>query len=136
MTTGEESMVDDAAAVMRTSLLMADAIGKRDVAAIATLVTTDFVHRSPGGAATDRERFLEGIRQIPGEIVFVKLESVQIDVVGDGAIATGIQHARVRIDGQDIDDRRAFVDWFVRHDSTWKFRLAVDLPAPTEAAGA
>jgi len=136
MTTGEESMVDDASAVMRASLAMADAIGKRDVATIATLVTTDFVHRSPGGEATGRERFLEGIRQIPGEIVFVKLESVQIDLVSDGALATGIQHARVRIDGQDIDDRRAFVDWFVRHDGKWQFRVAVDLPAPIEAAGA
>jgi ketosteroid isomerase-like protein len=135
MTTGEGSMVDDASAVMRASLAMADAIGKRDVVTIATLVTTDFVHRSPGGEATDRERFLEGIRRIPGEIVFVRLESVQIDLVGDGALATGIQHARVRIDGQDIDDRRAFVDWFVKCDGKWQFRVAVDLPAPIEAAG-
>src|SRR4029079_565035 len=104
MTTGEESVGDDASAVMRASLAMADAIGKRDVATIATLVTTDFVHRSPGGEDAARARFLEGIRQIAGEIVFVKLESVQIDVVGDGAIATGIQHARGRIDGQDMDD--------------------------------
>ena len=128
--------MNDEQAVMDASLAMADAIGKRDVATIATLVTSDFVHRSPGGEATGRERFLEGIRQIPGEIVFVKLESVQIDVVGDGALAIGIQHARVRIDGQDVDDRRAFVDWFVRHDGKWKFRVAVDLPAPVEAAGA
>jgi len=72
----------------------------------------------------------------PHEIVFVKLESVQIDLVSDGALATGIQHARVRIDGQDIDDRRAFVDWFVKSDGKWQFRVAVDLPAPIEAAGA
>ena len=129
-------MDDEKAAVVQASLAMADAISKKDVDAIATLLAPGFVHRSPGGDPTDRERFIEGIRQIPGEIVFVKLESVQIDVVGDGAIATGIQRARVRIDGQDIDDRRAFVDWFVRHDGTWKFRLAVDLPAPIEAAGA
>jgi hypothetical protein len=45
---------------------------------------------------------------------------------------TGIQHARVRIDGEDIDDRRAFVDWLVPHDGAWKFRVAVDLPAPQE----
>ena len=126
----------DTEALMQASLAMADAIARRDVDAIATLLAPGFVHRSPGGEATDRERFLDGIRQIPGEIVFVKLESVQIDVAGDGAIATGLQHAKVRIDGQDIDDRRAFVDWFVRHGGGWKFRVAVDLPAPVEAAGA
>jgi ketosteroid isomerase-like protein len=129
-------MVDDASAVMRASVMMADAIARRDVDTIATLLGPGFVHRSPGGEGTDSERFLESIRQIPGEIVFVKLETVQIDVVGDGAIATGIQHARVRIDGHAIDDRRAFVDWFVRDDGKWKFRVAVDLPAPIEAAGA
>jgi len=123
-------MDDEKAAVMQASLAMADAISKKDVDAIATLLAPGFVHRSPGGDPTDRERFIEGIRQIPGEIVFVTLESVQIDVAGDHALATGIQHARVRVDGQDFDDRRAFVDWFVRHDGGWKFRAAVDLPAP------
>ena len=105
--------MDDETSVMNASLAMADAISKRDVDTIATLLAPGFVHRSPGGDATDRERFIEGIRQIPGEIVFVTLESVQIDVAG-----------------QDFDDRRAFVDWFVRHDGCWKFRAAVDLPAP------
>ena len=123
-------MDDEKGAVMQVSLAMADAISKRDVDAIATLLAPGFVHRSPGGDATDRERFIEGIRQIPGEIVFVTLESVQIDVAADHALATGIQLARVRVDGQDFDDRRAFVDWFVRHDGRWKFRAAVDLPAP------
>ena len=125
--------MDDAQAVMDASRAMPDAIARRDVDTVATLLASDFVYRSPGGEATGSDPFLEGIRQIPGEIVFVKLESVQIDVAGDGAIAIGIQHALVRIDGQDIDDRRAFIDWFVRHDKVWKLRVAVDLPAPLEA---
>jgi ketosteroid isomerase-like protein len=136
MTIGEESMVDDASAVMDASRAMPDAIARRDVDTVATLLASDFVYRSHGGEATGSDPFLEGIRQIPGEIVFVKLESVQIDLVSDGALATGIQHARVRIDGQDIDDRRAFVDWFVKSDGKWQFRVAVDLAAPVEAAGA
>jgi len=125
--------MDDAQAVMDASRAMPDAIARRDVDTVATLLASDFVYRSHGGEATGSDPFLEGIRQIPGEIVFVKLESVQIDVAGDGAIAIGIQHALVRIDGQDIDDRRAFIDWFVRHDKVWKLRVAVDLPAPLEA---
>ena len=109
---------------------MADAIARRDVAGVSGLLAPGFVHRTPGGDEAGAERFLEGIRSIPGEIVFVRLESTAIDLAGDDALMTGIQHARVRIDGQDIDDRRAFVDWFVRHDGRWKFRVAVDLPAP------
>ena len=33
---------------------------------------------------------------------------------GEHAMVTGIQRARVRLDGKEIEDRRGFVDWFVR----------------------
>jgi ketosteroid isomerase-like protein len=122
--------MDDKDSIMEASLAMADAIARRDVDRVASLLAPGFVHRSPGGDSTDVESFLEGIRQIPGEIVFVRLERVQVDIAGGQALATGIQHARVRIDGQDLDDRRAFVDWFVKDEGRWKFRVAIDLPAP------
>jgi hypothetical protein len=48
------------------------------------------------------------------EIAFVKLGDVQIDVAGDASLVIGIQSAPVRIEGRDIDDRRSFVDWFVK----------------------
>lgn len=49
-----------------------------------------------------------------------------------GALVTGVQHARVHLDGQQIDDR--FVDWFVRGaDGAWRARIALDLPAYTES---
>jgi ketosteroid isomerase-like protein len=126
--------MNDENAVRDASLAMADAIARRDVNTIAVLLAPGFVHHTPGGETTGAERFLAGIGQIPGEIAFVRLEDLKIDVAGDGALVTGIQHARVRIDGQDLDDRRAFVDWFVRHDGRWRFRAAVDLPAPAEVA--
>lgn len=37
-------------------------------------------------------------------------------------------HARVRLDGQLIDDRRGFIDWFVEDAGTWRIQAAVDLP--------
>ena len=64
---------------MRASVMMADAIARRDVDTIATLLAPGFMHRSPGAR---------------------------------------------------------FVDGFVRDNGTWKFRVAVDLPAPIEAADA
>jgi Domain of unknown function (DUF4440) len=50
------------------------------------------------------------------------------DVSGDSAIVTGVQHAQLTIDGAVVDDRRSFVDWFVREEGDWRLRLAVDLP--------
>jgi hypothetical protein len=63
---------------------------------------------------------------------FVKLAGVRIDLAGGGALVSGIQHAQVRVEGQDVDDRRAFVDWFVKDGGAWKIRVAVDLPAPAD----
>ena len=118
------------AAVEECARRIAAAIGARDTAMLATLLDEQFVHRAPGGAATDLTAFLEAIAAIPGEIVSVALEELAIDVAGDAALATGIQHAQVRMDGELIHDRRGFVDWFVKTGDTWRIRVAVDLPAP------
>ena len=72
--------------------------------------------RTPGGETRGAAAFLDAISQIPGEIVFVKLVALNVDVSGDSAVATGVQHAQVRMEGQTIDDRRPFVDWFVKHE--------------------
>jgi ketosteroid isomerase-like protein len=119
-------------AIEQAALRMADAIGRRDVAAVESLLAPGFVHQSPGGPSRDAESFLAAIQQIPGVISFVRLERLQVEIAGSSALVTGIQHAAVDVDGQEIEDRRAFVDWFVKHDGSWRFRVAVDLPAPEE----
>ena len=109
---------------------VAAAIGRRDVAAIGALLAPDFVHRTHGGAGADRAAFLAAIEQIPGEIVFVRLEQLEVDIFASWALLTGRQHAQVRVDGQVVDDRRGFVDWFVKQGNEWRIQAAVDLPAP------
>jgi ketosteroid isomerase-like protein len=124
--------MNDTDAVTQAALLMADAIGRRDVAAIAGLLAAGFVHHTPGGASSETAAFLDAIQRIPGKIRFVRLEHLRVEIAGDSALASGVQHARVDVEGQEIDDRRAFVDWLIRDNGRWKFRAAVDLPAPEE----
>jgi ketosteroid isomerase-like protein len=126
--------MDESEAVRRAALDVAAAIERRDVSTVAGALAPGFVHRSPGAPPVDAETFLKGIAEIPGEIVFVRLVDLDIDLSETGALATGIQHARVRIDGKDIDDRRAFADWFIAHDGKWKIRVAVDLPFESPAS--
>jgi ketosteroid isomerase-like protein len=112
---------------------IATAIARRDRFALTGFLSRDFVHRTPGGDSIVLEPFLEAIEQIPGEILAVTLEQLVIDVVGDGALATGMQRAQVRLDGQLIDDRRAFVDWFVKEPGGWRLRVAAELPSEAAA---
>jgi ketosteroid isomerase-like protein len=121
--------MDDRKQVIEVSEHIATAIARRDVRAIRALLAPDFVHRAIGGAATGVDAFLQAIEQIPGEIVFVKLDGLQIDVSGSAALVTGVQHAQVRMDGQLVDERRPFVDWFVKQAGGWRIRVAIDLPA-------
>jgi hypothetical protein len=119
----------DRDALIAASHELAAAIGRRDLAAISGFLAPGFVHRSPGGPASEIDAFLDGIRQIPGDIVFVTLEQLEVDLAPAGAIVTGVQHAQVKIGADVVDDRRAFVDWFVRHEGRWLIQVAVDLPA-------
>src|SRR5688500_6067412 len=106
---------------------VAAAIGARDVIALRSLLAPGFVHRTHGGEVAGLEKFLTGITAIPGEIIFVKLEDLRLDVTPAGVLATGVQHAQLRIDGQTIDDRRGFIDWSVDVNGEWKIQTAVDV---------
>ena len=132
---GSSAGMDEREPVRRLAEAIAEAIARKDAGFIAGCLAPGFVHRSPGGEAQDAEAFARAIRDIPVEILSVRLEMLEIDLAGAGALATGIQHARVRIEGAEVDDRRAFVDWFVRHDGDWRLRVAVDLPEPEDSAG-
>jgi hypothetical protein len=112
---------------------IAAAIARRDLGTIRKLLAPGFVHRTHGGARVDAEAFILALEQIPGEIILVRLEQIEVDISPTGALVTGVQHAQVLVDGQVVDERRAFVDWFVKHAEEWRIQAAVDLPEPSSS---
>ena len=119
----------DRDAILDVARRMAAAIGRRDQRAIQTLLARDFVQRRVGRhTAATADEFLAAIAQIPGEILSIDLFDLQVDLAEDHAIVIGIQHARVRVDGEVVDDKRPFVDWMVKEAGEWRFRAAIDLP--------
>ena len=122
--------MDDSIRIAEAAEQIAAAIKRRDVAALWVMLAPGFSHRTHGGPVVDAEAFLRGIEQIPGTITVIRLENLQVDVYPTGALATGIQHAEVLVEGETVVDRRGFVDWFVRHLDEWRIQAAVDLPAP------
>ena len=120
--------MDDRDRIIEASQQIASAIARRDAAAVRAFLAPGFIHRTIGGAAVDVDGFIRGIEQIPGDIVFVTLEQLEVDLSDRGAIVTGVQHAQVRIDGTLVDDRRSFVDWFVKDPAGWRVQAAIDVP--------
>jgi hypothetical protein len=128
----ESPAVDERVRVLETAVAIADAIGARDLARLRTLMSRDFIHRQAGAGWSDAEAFLAAIERIPGDIVSVQLAQVEIDMAGGSALVTGIQQARVRLDGELIEDTRAFVDWLVNESGTWRLRAAIELASPED----
>ena len=125
-----EPPIDEREHVLATAVAIADAISARDLTRLRRLLSVDFVHRQAGAGASGTTSFLAAVERIPGEIVAVNLARVEIDMAGDGALVTGVQHARVRLDGEIIEDTRPFVDWLVKEAGEWRLRAAVELPGP------
>jgi len=121
--------MSDRDALLDTARRMAAAIRARDRAGVQALLAPGFVQRTIGGAAVDADQFLAAIEQIPGEILSVELVELEVDLEGETAVVTGVQHARVRIDGEVVEDKRPFVDWMVKASGAWRFRAAIDLPS-------
>ena len=121
--------MDDRERLIELSERLAGAISRRDVGEVRGLLAKGFVQRPTGGDAVEADAFLRGITQIPGDILFVRVEQLTVDVSGDAALVTGVQQAQLKIDGGVVIDRRPFVDWFVKEAGDWRLRMAIDLPA-------
>ena len=120
----------DRLALLNAAHAIAAAIGRRDVKALQAFLTAEFMHHGEGGTRSDGAAFLEGVRAIPGEILFVRLDRVDVERARDAAMLTGTQHAQVRVEGNTIDDRRGFADLFVKVGGAWRLRAAADFPLP------
>jgi hypothetical protein len=125
-------MRTDVSELEAISHTIAAAIAGRDIVTLRGLLAPGFVARSFSGESTGADAFLEAIARIPGEIGFVRVGDVRIDIDGDKALVTGVQQAQLTVDGSVVDDRRGFVDYFTRVDGAWLLKVAVDagsLPA-------
>ena len=124
--------MDERTLISEAATALAEAIGRKDAAAVDSLLTPDFLLRTPGGTSTPRAAFIEAVCAIPAEVLSVRLTGLEIDL-GDGvALVTGVQHAHCRFHGELLNDVRPFADWFQRSsDGRWQVRVALDLTAAT-----
>jgi ketosteroid isomerase-like protein len=109
-----------------------EAIRTKDVESLAVELTDDFIHSTPGGADDqDRSAFLKAIRDMPHNILDLRLDDLRVRVLGEVALLTGVQQARVSIeDGSIVEGATAFVDVFVWSGDAWRLRHAVGVELP------
>jgi ketosteroid isomerase-like protein len=104
------------------------ALAARDRVALDRLADASLVVRVPGQPDVDRAAFLQAAAATPGEILGVDGERLAAHRAGDAGIVSGVQVARLRVDGRTVEDRATFVDVFVRRDGAWRLAFALYVP--------
>ena len=114
------------------------AIQARDLAALEAELDEAFVLSPIGQPEQDRPAFLAAIRDMPYQILEIHGEEIRVHALGEVALVSGIQRARVALpdNGAIVNAATAFVDAFVRSGAGWRLRhaVSVELPAPPEPA--
>jgi ketosteroid isomerase-like protein len=111
-------------AVLRLERKTMDAIRARDAKALEGVLAEEFVYRAPG-AEQNRAEFLKAVASFPGRILSVEGTELRVNVYGETAVLTGVQHARVGDEkGAELTSTVAFTDIFVRRGGRWRLALA------------
>lgn len=110
------------------------AIKNKDAAALERILDDGFVYRSPNGPDTNKAEFVRIATTLPVKILSVWGENLQVNIYGETAVLTGVQHAQVQTDdGKEAISSVAFTDIFIKRLSNWTMALAygVELGAGT-----
>lgn len=110
------------------------AIRARDSAALAAELATDFVHSAVGQPDQGRDAFLKAIGEMPYRILEIAGQDLRVRVMGDVAVLSGVQRARVALPDGEVIAATAFVDLFARLTSGWRLRHAVSAELPEAPA--
>lgn len=107
------------------------ALRGRDRAGLDGLLAPEFVLVAERGARIGRAEFLEAALKIPGEILSLDAEYLDVRLYGEIGVLSGVQRARVRLeDGTEVEDRQVFTDVCVWRGGRWWVTFAHSVPAP------
>jgi ketosteroid isomerase-like protein len=108
------------------------AVKGRDANLLESLLTDDFVYRSPG-QETGRDEFLKLCATFPYEITSIRGEELKVNVYDNLAVVTGLQFAKAKGDeGKEETSVVAFTDVFVKQKDKWMLSLAHAVEFPQE----
>ena len=135
MTDSINTPVETSQLILKIERDIMAAIKGKDSATLESLVADDFIYRTHFGAEANKSEFLKSIASFPLEILAIRGEELKVNVYGETAILTGVQHADVRTpEGNAEESAVAFTDVFARREGQWRMVLAYGVELPSEPA--
>ncbi|HEV7843954.1 MAG TPA: nuclear transport factor 2 family protein [Pyrinomonadaceae bacterium] len=111
-----------------------EAIKHKDAVGLQRILDDRFVYRSPHAPEAGKAEFIKAATSLPVKLLSVWGENLQVNIYGQVAVLTGVQHAKVQTDdGKEAISSVAFTDIFVKRLHGWAMILAfgVELGATT-----
>ena len=134
MTNATNNSAEAVAAVLQIERDIMAAIKSKDANALEPMLADEFIYRTHFGAEADKRAFLESIASFPIEILSLRGEELKVNLFGETAVLTGVQHAEARPpEGEPEQSAVAFTDVFVRREGRWLMVLAYGVELPTES---
>jgi ketosteroid isomerase-like protein len=125
--------IDATEAILQIARDIMAAIKNKDATTLAPMLADDFVYRTHFGAEADKTEFLTSIAAMPLEILAIRGDELKVNVYGETAVLTGVQHAEARpVEGEPEESVVAFTDVFVRREGRWLMTLAYGVELPSE----
>ncbi len=122
------TLTEAEAEIAETEGRIVDAIRTRDLERLAAELADDFVHTPFGSPDQDREAFLRAIGEVPYEILELSAEDLRVRILGDLAVLSGSQRAKVRFpEGTVVEGVSKFVDLFSGGHGAWRLRHAFSI---------
>ena len=110
--------------LLRLSADVLHAICTHDGPLLATYLSTEFAILS-SGQRQNRDSFLESVISADFHALDRIFEIIEVELIGNTAVVSGIQRVNVQGDGEmSIVSRAAFTDVFVYQDTNWLLRFA------------
>jgi ketosteroid isomerase-like protein len=134
MTNSTNNSAEAVAAVLQIERDIMAAIKSKDANSLEPMLAEEFIYRTHFGAEADKRAFLESIASFPIEILSLRGEELRVNLFGETAVLTGVQHAEARPpEGEPEQSAVAFTDVFVRREGRWLMALAYGVELPTES---
>jgi hypothetical protein len=121
----DQPPASDERAILELEKETFEAIRKKDAPTLGRILDDQFVYRSPHGTDVCKADFIEAVTGLPVMILSIWGEHLQVNIYGEAAVLTGVQHAKVLTeDGTEAVSSVAFTDVFIKRLNGWAMALA------------
>ena len=132
MTEPTDTSINGKETILQIARDIMAAIKNKDAATLEPMLADEFIYRTHFGAEAEKTEFLTSIASMPLDILSIRGEELKVNVYGETAVVTGVQHAEARpVEGEPEESVVAFTNVFVRRGGSWLMVLAYGVELPS-----